>query len=72
MAAEQSADDDSLAPPAKKQGQKLSLNKLLYQLLTGLLRYSSSESADFPDYLDKSDPCFHELRTACDNVTRRL
>ena len=155
MAAKRSADDDTSAPPAKKTGLKLSLNKprfaeplgevdmntlcqpfvpnntrkqtdwamnvfeswrstrngencpahlltkqctvkelsdwlcrfvvearrsdgkpypstTLYQLLAGLLRYARSKSTDFPNFLDKSDPRFRELRAACDNVARRL
>ena len=37
-----------------------------------MLRYARSKSADFPNFLDKSDPRFQELRAACDNVARQL
>ena len=44
----------------------------LYQLLARLLRYARSKSADFPNFLDKSDKRFKELRAACENVARQL
>ena len=44
----------------------------LYQLLAGLLRYARSNSVDFPNFLDKTDLRFRELRAACDNVARQL
>ena len=44
----------------------------LYQLLAGSLRYACSNSTDFPNFLDKSDLRFCELRAACDNVAQQL
>ena len=41
----------------------------LYQLLAGLLRYSRSKSKDCPNFLDKTDHRFRELRGA---VSRNL
>lgn len=44
----------------------------LYQLLAGLLRYSCSKSKDCPNFLDKTDPQFRELRGVCDSVSKNL
>lgn len=45
---------------------------MLYQLLVGLLRYSRSCSRNCPNFLDKTDQRFHDLRGACDTVTKKL
>ena len=44
----------------------------IYQLLAGLLRHSRLKSKDCPNFLDKSDSRFSELRGACDTVARNL
>ena len=40
--------------------------------MAGLLRFSRSKSEDCPNFLDKKDPRFRDLRGACDNVSRKL
>ena len=57
---------------ARRSDGKWYPSATLYQLLAGLLRYARSYSADFPNFLDKSDLRFCELRAACDNVARQL
>ena len=44
----------------------------LYQLLAGLLRHARAHSPTFPNFLEKTDLRFRDLRSACDNVARRL
>ena len=44
----------------------------LYQLLAGLLRYARSHSKDCPNFLDRQDPRFAELRGTCESVSREL
>ena len=44
----------------------------LYQLLAGLLRYARSHSKECPNFLDRQDPRFSELRGTCESVSRGL
>jgi len=44
----------------------------LYQLLSGLLRYARSKSKGCPNFLDKKDQRFVELRGTCESVSRDL
>jgi len=44
----------------------------LYQLLSGLLRYARSKSKRCPNFLDKKDQRFAELRGTCESVSRDL
>ena len=44
----------------------------LYQILSGLLRYSRSKSVDCINFLDKKDARFASFRGACDTLSREL
>ena len=44
----------------------------IYHLLAALLRYSRSKCRESPNFLDKSDPRFRELRGACESISRQL
>jgi len=44
----------------------------LYQLLSGLLRYARSKLKGCPNFLDKKDQRFAELRGTCESVSRDL
>ena len=44
----------------------------LYQLLVGLLRYACLHSKECPNFLDRQDPRFSELRGTCESVSREL
>ena len=44
----------------------------IYHLLAALLRYSPSKCRGTPNFLDKSDPRFRELRGACESISRQL
>ena len=44
----------------------------IYQLLAGLLRYVRSQCKECPNFLDKQDPRFSELRGTCESVSREL
>ena len=44
----------------------------IYHLLAALLRYSRSKCRGTPNFLDKSDPRFRELRGACESISRQL
>ena len=44
----------------------------IYQLLAAFLRFARSKCRDCPNFLDKGDSRFRELRGACDIVSRSL
>ena len=44
----------------------------IYHLLAALLRYSRSKCRECPNFLDKLDPQFRELRGACESISRQL
>ena len=46
--------------------------RLIYLLLSGLLRHGRSKSKSFPNFLGKKDPRFSELSGVCGSVAKQL
>ena len=44
----------------------------IYQILCGLLRHARSHWKDCPNFLDKQNTAFTELRGTCDRLAREL
>ena len=46
--------------------------RTIHQLLAGLQQYMVDNNPASPKFLDKDEPCFHELRRTCTDISVQI